>query len=185
MIKQYPCRAEKDGTITVSFLSYLDCANVALINAIEVLPALSQDIDNTVVSYRINAGGSDVHPFKADAYYSGGATAQTQNQLDLSDVTNAAPYKVYQSDRYAVFNHSHINMYDIGAGLINRSKQKYKIPNSHFYFLIVKFYQFLHVIHLQLHNDLIVQVDLFHHFHMNKHVQFHLETKQNHNHLLI
>ena len=48
---------------------------------------------------QINAGGPAVAPFVADADFSGGATINHANTINLSGVTNPAPMAVYQSAR--------------------------------------------------------------------------------------
>jgi hypothetical protein len=50
--------------------------------------------------YAVNAGGTAVGSFGADAYYSGGSTYTTSTSIDTSGVTNPAPQAVYQSERY-------------------------------------------------------------------------------------
>jgi len=50
-------------------------------------------------SVQINAGGPAVSPFAADADFTGGATINHANTIDLSGVTNPAPMAVYQTAR--------------------------------------------------------------------------------------
>jgi hypothetical protein len=50
-------------------------------------------------SVQINAGGPAVNPFVADADFTGGATINHANTIDLSGVTNPAPMAVYQTAR--------------------------------------------------------------------------------------
>ncbi|PYX90080.1 MAG: hypothetical protein DMG67_13520 [Acidobacteria bacterium] len=47
----------------------------------------------------INSGGSAASPFVADADFSGGATINHANTIDLSGATNPAPMAVYQTAR--------------------------------------------------------------------------------------
>jgi FtsP/CotA-like multicopper oxidase with cupredoxin domain/fibronectin type 3 domain-containing protein len=48
---------------------------------------------------QVNAGGPAVAPFVADTDFSGGATINHANTIDLSGVTNPAPMAVYQTAR--------------------------------------------------------------------------------------
>ncbi len=50
-------------------------------------------------SVQINAGGPAVSPFVADQDFTGGATINHANTIDLSKVTNPAPAAVYQTAR--------------------------------------------------------------------------------------
>jgi hypothetical protein len=52
-------------------------------------------------SVKINAGGGEVTPYSADAFYGGGGgTQSTGNGIDLSGAGSPAPQGVYQSARY-------------------------------------------------------------------------------------
>ncbi len=53
----------------------------------------------------INADGGAVSPFSADADYSGGQTASTTAAVN-TNVENAAPQAVYQTNRYGTFSYS-------------------------------------------------------------------------------
>ena len=50
--------------------------------------------------YQVNSGGGGVSPFIADKYYNGGQTASTSSTVSTSGVANAAPAKVYQTERW-------------------------------------------------------------------------------------
>src|SRR5579872_2074583 len=50
--------------------------------------------------YQVNSGGSAVSPFVADKDFSGGLTASTTTTVSTSGVANAAPAKVYQTERW-------------------------------------------------------------------------------------
>ena len=52
-------------------------------------------------SVQIDSGGAAVAPFVADMDFSGGATINHANTIDLSGVTNPAPAAVYQTARVA------------------------------------------------------------------------------------
>jgi hypothetical protein len=55
---------------------------------------------------QINAGAGAVAPFVADKDFSGGATIDHANTIDLSGVTNPAPMAVYQSARIDSFTYT-------------------------------------------------------------------------------
>jgi hypothetical protein len=60
----------------------------------------------SLVSYKINCGGSAVSPFAADAYYSGGSTSSTTSTITISGITNPAPAAVYQKERYGAVTYT-------------------------------------------------------------------------------
>ena len=65
---------------------------------------LSRSImSNVSFSEAVNCGGTAAGPFRADAYYSGGATLTSTNSIDTSAVIDPAPQAVYQSNRYYQF----------------------------------------------------------------------------------
>jgi hypothetical protein len=55
---------------------------------------------------QINSGGPAVSPFIADVDFTGGATINHVNTIDLSGVTNPAPMAVYQSARIGNFSYT-------------------------------------------------------------------------------
>jgi len=55
-------------------------------------------------------GGGPVGTYQADGYYSGGNTAQTNEAIDLSGVTDPAPMGVYQEERYGTFSYTISNL---------------------------------------------------------------------------
>jgi fibronectin type 3 domain-containing protein len=55
--------------------------------------------------FQINAGGPAVTPFVADKDFTGGATINHANTIDLSGVTNPAPTAVYQTARVGNFTY--------------------------------------------------------------------------------
>jgi hypothetical protein len=55
---------------------------------------------------QINSGGPAVSPFVADVDFTGGATINHANTIDLSAVTNPAPMAVYQSARIGNFTYT-------------------------------------------------------------------------------
>ena len=53
------------------------------------------------VAYQINSGStSAASPYAADQYASGGTQRSVTNTITISGITNPAPQKVYQSERY-------------------------------------------------------------------------------------
>jgi hypothetical protein len=56
--------------------------------------------------FQINAGGPAVTPFVADKDFTGGATINHANTIDLSGVTNPAPMAVYQTARVGNFTYT-------------------------------------------------------------------------------
>ncbi len=56
--------------------------------------------------FQINAGGPAVTPFVADKDFTGGATINHANTIDLSGVTNPAPVAVYQTARVGNFTYT-------------------------------------------------------------------------------
>jgi hypothetical protein len=54
----------------------------------------------------INAGGGAVAPYVADEFFSGGATLNHANTIDVSGVTNPAPAAVYQTARVDNFTYT-------------------------------------------------------------------------------
>jgi Malectin domain len=57
-------------------------------------------------SVQINSGGPAVSPFAADQDFTGGATINHANTIDLSGVTNPAPMAVYQTGRDGNFTYT-------------------------------------------------------------------------------
>jgi hypothetical protein len=55
---------------------------------------------------QINSGGPAVSPFVADTGFTGGATINHANTIDLSGVTNPAPMAVYQTARIGNFTYT-------------------------------------------------------------------------------
>jgi chitodextrinase len=55
---------------------------------------------------QINSGGPAVSPFVADVDFTGGATINHANAINLSGVTNPAPMAVYQSARIGNFTYT-------------------------------------------------------------------------------
>ncbi len=55
---------------------------------------------------QINSGGPAVSPFVADKDFTGGATINHANTIDLSGVTNPAPMAVYQTARVGNFTYT-------------------------------------------------------------------------------
>ena len=55
---------------------------------------------------QINSGGPTVSPFVADTGFTGGATINHANTIDLSGVTNPAPMAVYQTARIGNFTYT-------------------------------------------------------------------------------
>lgn len=79
------------------------------------VPAGQISVNGTVVQPRslppatslaINAGGGEDYPFMADAYFTGGATANTSHAIDTSGASNPAPQYIYQSYRYGNFSYT-------------------------------------------------------------------------------
>jgi hypothetical protein len=58
----------------------------------------------------ISAGGDQVGNFVADTDYSGGLTDSTQDHVDTGGVTDPAPEKVYQSERWGAFTYTIPNL---------------------------------------------------------------------------
>jgi hypothetical protein len=79
----------------VSGTGNLDTEASRLDVVVSVKPALG-----SAPSYRIDAGGSGLAPYAADAYYSGGASQSTSNAIDLSAVTSPAPQEVMRTQRF-------------------------------------------------------------------------------------
>lgn len=73
----------------------------------------------TAPSVRLNCGGSAVSPFSADAFFTGGGTASTNNAIDRSAVTNPAPEAVYKTARvrYNDFNPIRYIVTNLAKGL--------------------------------------------------------------------
>jgi Malectin domain/Abnormal spindle-like microcephaly-assoc'd, ASPM-SPD-2-Hydin/F5/8 type C domain len=55
---------------------------------------------------RINSGGPAVSPYVADVNFTGGATINHANTIDVSGVTNPAPAAVYQTARVGNFSYT-------------------------------------------------------------------------------
>jgi hypothetical protein len=60
--------------------------------------------------YAVNAGGTAVSSFAADAFSSGGSTYSTTATVSTSGVANAAPAAVYQTERYGNFTYTFPNL---------------------------------------------------------------------------
>ncbi len=90
VIREFVVNADSSGRYVIQFTAVVNNASVS---GIEIASAsTSGPID-------INSGGSAVSPFVADADFSGGATINHANTIDLSGATNPAPMAVYQTAR--------------------------------------------------------------------------------------
>jgi fibronectin type 3 domain-containing protein len=73
-------------------------------NEASATPAVQQA---SVAIYQIDAGSAvAVAPFTADQFVSGGTTSATNATIATAGVTNAAPMKVYQSNRFGTFTYT-------------------------------------------------------------------------------
>jgi len=90
VIREFVVNADSSGRYVIQFTAVVNNASVS---GIEIASAsTSGPID-------INSGGPAVSPFVADADFSGGATINHANTIDLSGATNPAPMAVYQTAR--------------------------------------------------------------------------------------
>jgi hypothetical protein len=81
---------------------------VAAPTATSMPPSPSPTVVATPIA--INAGGGAVGAFSADAYFSGGQTANYPDPIDTSQVQNPAPQQVYQTERYGEFTYTIPNL---------------------------------------------------------------------------
>jgi hypothetical protein len=57
--------------------------------------------------YQLNSGGPAVAPFAADAYFTGGTPDVTSfGAVDTSAVSNPAPERVYETERWGAFSYT-------------------------------------------------------------------------------
>jgi len=92
VIRAFVVNADSSGRYVVQFTSVVNNSSVS---GIEIASA------STSGSVDINSGGPTVSPFLADADFSGGATINHANTIDLSGAANPAPMAVYQTARVA------------------------------------------------------------------------------------
>ncbi|HLQ51519.1 MAG TPA: malectin domain-containing carbohydrate-binding protein, partial [Terriglobales bacterium] len=92
VVEQFTATANASGQIDIVFTTVTD---KALVSGIEVVGSAPPP----PTTIQINAGGPAVSAFVADVDFSGGATINHANTIDLSGVTNPAPMAVYQTAR--------------------------------------------------------------------------------------
>ena len=111
VVEQLTGTASASGVITIQFTAVTDQAQV---NGIEVIAGNGGPTPTPTTTgtggAQINAGGSAVAPFSADADFTGGATSSSGNTISTSGVTNPAPQAVYQSNRYGNFSYAIPNL---------------------------------------------------------------------------
>src|SRR5262249_52688204 len=90
MAETFPAMSNASGQVVVAFTN--GSADNALVEGLSVFS------ENPIV--RINAGGSAVGPYIADADFSGGSTANHPNTITLTTVPDPAPAAVYQTQRF-------------------------------------------------------------------------------------
>jgi len=105
LVSQFTATANASGQIVVAFSQ--GGADNPCVAGLEVLTASTQ----TVTGYQVNAGGSGVSPFAADAYYSAGSSFSSAAAINVTGVTNAAPAATYQDVRWnSAFNYTFPNL---------------------------------------------------------------------------
>jgi Bacterial Ig domain/Malectin domain len=81
--------------------------------------------------YQVNAGGSAVSPFVADAWFANGTPFSTANTITTNGVTAPAPMAVYQSYRY-VFGTNNTFTYTF-TNLVANTQHKVRLHFADFY----------------------------------------------------
>jgi hypothetical protein len=81
--------------------------------------------------YQVNAGGSAVSPFVADAYFANGTPFSTANTITTNGVVAPAPMAVYQSYRY-VWGSNNVFSYTF-TNLVANTQHKVRLHFADFY----------------------------------------------------
>jgi len=99
VVRQFTANANSSGQYVITFTSVKDNS---LVSAIEV----GSGSTTTTAALQINSGGPAVSPFAADKDFTGGATINHANTINVSGVTNPAPAAVYQTARIGTFTYT-------------------------------------------------------------------------------
>lgn len=110
VVEQFTTAADASGMITIQFITVQDNA---LVSGIEVLGGgtIQNGTQGSGSELAIDAGGPAVGIFVADEDFTGArACGGTKAAIDTSDVTDAAPQAVYQTNRCGNFTYTIPNL---------------------------------------------------------------------------
>ncbi len=98
LVESFPVQADSNGKVTAVFTTIRDNAKLS---GLEIVNA---PVATTTVA-QIHAGGGQVGTFVADTDFSGGSsTYSTAATINTTNVANAAPPAVYQTERFGDFS---------------------------------------------------------------------------------